>query len=489
MQPRILLIKAAPQADRPSVAPPLGVLTLASVLRERLDADVRVFDAGFEMYGAAPPPADTVRALVDDFEPHVVGISALTCERECLGALAEAAKTQSPDTTVVVGGPYPTAEPVAWQQFDSIDYAILGEADDALPEFVERVVHGVDPTNILGVVKRGDTTTTATALPVADLDAVPLPAWDLIDLARYSDGRYRNQTGLPARRRYASVSTSRGCPYKCAYCHDVLGKKFRGYSVERTLREIDDVVARGVREIHFVDDIFNFDLPRAKAIFYGIAERHPGITIAFPNGLRADRLDEEFAIAAKKAGTWYAAVAVETASPRIQKLIQKHLNLDKVTRAIRWLEDAGICTRSFVMLGFPTETEEEMESTIRYVIDSDTSEASFFNVVPYPGSDLYTLAEEESPGTADEVTLRPFYSEASYYAQVTGKDLSKIRNRAILRFYLSRWRFAKVLWRTPLRQYFSRAYLETLWYFGARAAKSVFTLGRASSTTESQAAS
>src|SRR5262249_36057990 len=158
---------------------------------------------------------------------------------------------------------------------------------------------------------------------------------------------------------------------------------------------------------------------------------------AFPNGLRADRLDQEFAEAARAAGTWYAAVAVETASPRLQKLIQKHLNLDKVRQAIRWLEGARIRTRSVVMLALPTETEAEMESTIRYVIDSDTSEASFFNVVPYPGSHLHELAEGLAPGAADQSTLAPFYSEQSFYSLVTGRNLSRIRDRAILRFYLS----------------------------------------------------
>lgn len=473
MRPRVLLIKAAPTADRPSVAPPLGVLTLASWLRQELDAEVRVHDAGFEMYGASPPPVATVQKLVADLRPHVVGLGALTCERDCLGALARAVKEIAPDTTVVVGGPYPTSEPESWRACPAIDLAIRGEADEALPELVARIVRGQDPRGIPGVVDRISTPVSAVAPPIADLDSVPLPAWDLIDLRAYARGRYRNQTGLPARRVYASVTTSRGCPYRCAYCHDVLGKRFRGYSVERVMAEIDDVVARGAREIHFVDDIFNFDLGRAKEIFGRIAERHPGLSIAFPNGLRADRLDEEFAIAARRAGTWYAGVAIETASPRLQKLIHKHLNLEKVRRAIQWLERAGICTRSFVMLGFPTETEAEMEATIRFVIDSDTSEASFFNVVPYPGSGLYELAEQESPGTADDVVERPFYSEASYYARVTGRDLSRIRDRAIRRFYLSRLRFARSLWRMPLRAFFSRAYLETLWYFGARAARSV----------------
>ena len=473
MKPRVLLIKAAPKADRPSVAPPLGVLGLASVLRRELDADVRVYDAGFDMYGAAPPPVEQTTAMIEEFEPDFVGISALTCERECMIALADAAKRARPQTTVIVGGPYPTAETTAWRDAEGIDWAVIGEGDEAFPALIRAVMAGDDPEPIPGVLGRTGSGEFALAPPVADLDALPLPAWDLVDLRAYSDPKYRNQTGLPAHQTYVSLCTSRGCPFKCAYCHDVHGKKFRGVSVERVLEQVDEVVAAGAREIHFVDDIFNWDLPRAKAIFRGIAERHPKMRIAFPNGLRADQLDQEFAVEAKRAGTWYAAVAVETASPRIQKLIKKHLNLEKVRRAIGWLEGEGIRTRSFVMLGFPTETEQEMEETIRFVIDSDTSEASFFNVVPYPGSPLHDLAESEAPGAADEVTKAPFYSEESYYSKVTGRNLSKVRDRAILRFYMSRARFLKFFLRTPLRFYFSRAFLETVAYFGLKAGKSL----------------
>jgi radical SAM superfamily enzyme YgiQ (UPF0313 family) len=473
MTARVLLLKAAPKADRPAVAPPLGILQLAAALREKLRAQVRVHDTGFDMYGAKPPPVERVQALVRETRADVVGISALTCERECMAAVAAAAKAARPEATVVVGGPYPTAEPEGWRSCAAIDYAVLGEGDIAFPELVRRVAARESVLPLQGVLGREGVALPAAAPPVPDLDALPFAAWDLVDLSRYADRRYRNMTGLPARVRYAALSTSRGCPYRCSYCHDVHGKSFRASSPERVLAEIEHLHALGVREFHFVDDIFNFDLPRAKAIFNGIVERGLRIGLTFPNGLRADRLDEEFAVLAARAGCRYAAVAVETASPRLQKLIQKHLNLEKVRQAISWLERAGICVRSFCMLGFPTETEDEMEQTVRYVIGSETSEASFFNVVPYPGSHLHELAEGVAPGVAQDVTLAPFYSEKSFYSQATGKDLSRIRDRAILRFYLSRGRFLKVLWRIPFAFWFSRAFLETLWYFGSRAAKSV----------------
>jgi radical SAM superfamily enzyme YgiQ (UPF0313 family) len=474
MQPRVLLLKAAPKADRPAIAPPLGVLQLAAALRRRLDADVRVYDCNFAMYGAAPPPVELVRNMVHEFAPHVVGISTLTCERDCMQQIAAAAKAARPDVHVVVGGPYPTAEPLAWRECGAVDFAVLGEGDEVFPELVRRLVAGAAIDGLPGVATRSGPGAVAPAPAVADLDALPFAAWELIDFRRYTNRRFRNMTGLPATKRYASLSTSRGCPYRCSYCHDVHGKKFRASSPERVLAEIAHLHRLGVREIHFVDDIFNFDLERAKAIFRAIIASGMRIGITFPNGLRADRLDAEFATLAGQAGCHYAAVAVETASPRLQKLIRKHLNLDKVRQAIGWLEGAGICVRSFCMLGFPTETEAEMEQTVRWVIESPTSEASFFNVVPYPGSHLHDLAEDFAPGVAEDVTLAPFYSERSFYSQATGRNLAKVRDRAILRFYLSRGRFLKVLWRMPFSFWASPAFLATVWYFGLRALRGLF---------------
>lgn len=473
MSARVLLIKAAPKADRPSLAPPVGIISLAAALRRAIDAEVRLFDAGFDMYGKAPVPDARLQELVRTFRPQVVGISALTCERDALDQLAKAVRRVEPDVPIVVGGPYPTSEPVAWRSATDVDWAFRGEAEDHFPEVVTRLVGGRSPLGVPGVVGRsGDAGPVAP--PVADLEGLPLGAWDLVDLRSYSQSKYRNMTGLPAFRVYAGVCTSRGCPYRCSYCHDVHGKRFRAWSPERVLREIDHVASFGAREIHFVDDIFNFDLERSKQIFRAMATRRPRFSIAFPNGLRADRLDREFVKEAKAAGARCASVAVETASPRLQKLIRKHLDLDRVREAIAWFEEEGIRTRAFVMLGFPTETVEEMEASIRYVIESRTSEASFFNVVPYRGSHLHDLAEGFAPGAADEVALAPFYSEQSFYAKATGRDLLKIRDRAILRFYLSRLRFIRVFLSMPLRFYVSRGFLSTVFYFGLRAVRSVF---------------
>jgi hypothetical protein len=104
-------------------------------------------------------------------------------------------------------------------------------------------------------------------------------------------------------------------------------------------------------------------------------------------------VDEELMDKMAEAGTKFISYAVETASPRLQKLIRKHLNLDKVFKAIDYTTKVGIVTRGFFMLGFPTETEEEAIQTIEYAKSSSLCGATFFTVVYFPGTELFKLAK------------------------------------------------------------------------------------------------
>ena len=127
---------------------------------------------------------------------------------------------------------------------------------------------------------------------IENLDAMPYPAWDLIDIPRYRKFMRMSGCGI---NNYAVLFTSRACPYRCSYCHKIFGKGFRAHSPERVLTEIQMLHdTYGVREFEIVDDIFNCDLPRAKRIFDLIAESGMKIRFTFPNGIRGDHADEEF---------------------------------------------------------------------------------------------------------------------------------------------------------------------------------------------------
>src|SRR5262249_42604628 len=192
--------------------------------------------------------------------------------------------------------------------------------------------------------------------------------------------------------------------------HDIFGKTFRFRSPENVAAEVKMLKDMGVDELQIVDDIFNMNPPRMKAVCRAIEPYRMNIT--FPNGLRFDILDEEGCEALTRAGTYAACVAVEAITPRLQELIKKHLRVEKTQQAIHRMTERGVLVRGFFMIGFPTETLDEIQATIDYAVNSDLSQAYFFNVVPQPGTPLYDLALQEHPAALEAQALQEYNAEA-----------------------------------------------------------------------------
>jgi radical SAM superfamily enzyme YgiQ (UPF0313 family) len=158
-------------------------------------------------------------------------------------------------------------------------------------------------------------------------------------------------------------------------------------------------------------------------------------------------------------GSYYAAVAIETVSPRLQELIEKYLDIDKAEWSINALEKAGISVAGFFMLGFPTETPEEIDATVDYALRSDITVATFFTVTPQPETPLYETAMKESPealaiSSELEKTTNSYRDASSWYELATDYPLHKKIRSAHLRFYMNPKRVIKILGVWPMRTLF-----------------------------------
>ncbi|HET7824902.1 MAG TPA: radical SAM protein [Anaeromyxobacter sp.] len=445
---RILLGKARVTAlEQQALVPPMGLLYLASALRDH-GHEVRVYEAG-----AAWRDAGRFAAAVEAFRPDVVGISALTIEAGVMLRMAAAARRARPGVPVIVGGPHPTSYPEHCLADANVDHAVVGEGEATVVELVDRLVRGGDPAAVPGVVSRGRLGVPVRAAPrepAPDLDGLPAPAWDLVDVGFYA----RHLSMAPVGRRpYLALVTSRGCPYRCIYCHAVHGKRYRARSPRAVLAEIDALVSRfGIREFEVLDDAFNLDYGRAAEILDGLAARRPGVRLLFPNGVRTDLLDDAQIARLRRAGTCFLSVAVETAVPRLQDLIRKHLRLDVVRRNIDVAVGQGMYVNGFFMLGFPTETLEEARSTVAFAVASRLHQALFFNVVPFAGTELAAVA-----GAADPVLAGGGVEALDYYrAQVnvsamTDAELFGLQRSAYLRFYADPRRIVRIAASHPRR--------------------------------------
>ena len=228
------------------------------------------------------------------------------------------------------------------------------------------------------------------------------------------------------------------------YCHNLFGKKLRKRSVENVLGEMELLVKQfGIRELEFIDDIFNLDVPRSKAIFQGVIDRGLDLTFAFPNGLRSDSFDEELLKVMKKAGAYRLVFAIESGSPRIQKAIHKNLDLDKARRNIEMANKMGFFLGGFFIMGFPDETEEEIWQTIDFARQSKLHTANFFILTPFPNTEVWEQALRA--GMPVDANFQHYYEVLVNLSKVSSERLEKLRLKATAKFYLNPiriWRFA-----------------------------------------------
>ena len=376
----------------PLATPPLGIMYIAAYLRERFPLEIKLVNQRVEDCSHD----DIIRQIID-FDADIVGLGSMTPTAHGMPVIARGVRDAKPDTFIVLGGPHVSAfgKP-ALEHCPAADAAVAGEGELSM-EMILRALHeGGGFSHIPGLMwrdKEGEIITNSGRVPVIeDLDTIPMAAYDLIDLSKY----WRTQSMPPIpRRRYVSLLSSRGCPYACMWCHNIFGRAFRAHSAARIVDEVRHYVKTyGIDDIEFVDDSFNLSKERLLDFSDLLLKTNGPIKIAFPNALRADLLEESTVDALVDAGVYFCSFALESGSPRIQEFTGKRLNIPQFLKAIELSTRKGIFANGFMMLGFPTETEEEMQETIRVATDSQLHTASFFTVTPFPGTALYEYVKE-----------------------------------------------------------------------------------------------
>ncbi len=435
------------------VATPIGIASLAAYLREHsaFSHDIRLIDMALDHL-----TVDQVVERVGRFHPDLIGLGVRTVEAATMHALARKLKKTLPEVPIVAGGPHPTAIPQAVLSDRAIDCAVIGEGEVTFTELVDRVARGQTWKGLAGCAWRDeDTVRLGPPRPlVEDLDSLPFPAWDLLDLRAYSDPK-RAPAGLPRfGRYYSTLMTTRGCPYRCIYCHNIFGKRLRTKSPDRVLEEIlwmNDTF--GIDDFHIWDDCFNLHKDRAIRIFKAIKESGRDLHFSFPNALRMDLIDPALITALEEGGTYLTCVAIETATPRLQKLIRKHLNLDKARKSIDLLARSRILTHGYFMLGFPSETLAEMEATVRFAIDSKLDSAFFFRVLPLPGTELHRMVRGQQDDARVDWDAFRFadiaFSETTNCSPVPAEQIGRLQARAMRAMNVSPRRIARIARKVP----------------------------------------
>jgi len=462
---RILLLKARYSQNFGHISPPLGLLYLSAYLKAQghevrvlhLDA-IRLMDEG-------------VAEVMKSFSPRIVGLSAITAEADSLHALAALSKAVLPGVLVIAGGAYPSGYDEECLSDSNIDIVARGEGEITLAEVIGRIGRGEDLTGVGGLSRRGGGGAIIREPDrpfISDLDDLPMPDWDAVNRDMYS--MFVPHTPLLYGKRYLGILTSRGCPYKCVFCHAIMGKCFRAHSVSRVVSEIEFLCRNyGAERIEVLDDTFNLDRERAFAIFSELKNRNLPVKI-YICGIRADLLDAAMIDAMASAGVVYVGMGIESASPATQAAIGKNLDLEKVRANCELLARRGIFTTASFLLGLPGETVADCVRTLWFASTLKVHTAMISSLRVYKGSSLASslpaaalINQKNDRGTYSGLSPTPSCSS------IVPWKLSLLKIAGNLLFYLYPFRLFRILRDIPepdskvfglfLRKFMERTFL------------------------------
>lgn len=403
----ILLVNAPARSARREalVMPPLGLAYLAAVAREA-GHRVTMLDAFAEGLDW-PEFARRVSARRYD----VVGFSGMT---PVIDTVERGIRICRPFAgTLVLGGPHATARRASiLEEIPELDYAVHGEGEATFRALLEALDGGRVSPEIPGLITREGIGPEPPRC--RDLDALPLPARDLLPNRRY---RYP----LCGTARVTSMITSRGCPYQCIFCDKtIFGSTWLARSAASVLAEIDEAVGRyGVQSVVFYDDLFTLNRKRLVEICEGLLARPYRITWKCEG--RVNLADPEVLALMRRAGCDAIAYGVETVHPKGLAFLRKNTTPDQAREAFRRTRQAGIKTMGYFVLGIPVETYEEELETIRFAIEIGADYAQFSVLSPLLGSELHETAkangwyaEVAAHNINDRDRLRPVLLSANW---------------------------------------------------------------------------
>ncbi|HLP45552.1 MAG TPA: amino acid adenylation domain-containing protein, partial [Candidatus Kapabacteria bacterium] len=237
---------------------------------------------------------------------------------------------------------------------------------------------------------------------ITELDRLPIPDRGLVNYEQY-----HKFIGLAPVKHAVSIQGTRGCPYNCLYCHKIWPKKHVFRSAENIFEEIRQCYQHGIKRFAYVDDILNLNIENSSKLFALIIKNKMKLQMFFPNGVRGDILTESYIDLMMEAGTIDLMMALESASPRIQTLVRKNLNLEKFEKNLQYIikHYPNVNLEMNIMVGFPTETEEEALMSLEFLERHKWIHFPNLNLLKiYPNTDMYHLARQN--GISDGAITR-----------------------------------------------------------------------------------
>jgi anaerobic magnesium-protoporphyrin IX monomethyl ester cyclase len=389
---------------------PLGSMYAAAELRAH-GHDVAFFDAMLasseDEWGHAIARRRPDVAVI--FEDNFNYLSKMCLLRMRTAALRMLELARDAGCVAIVCGSDATDHPEQYLDHGA-DFVVVGEGEETLTQLLEHVGCAPlqDPTELCGLVFRdADSALVSTGRRpnLKDLDAIPFPAWDLIDVERY------RRAWAPHGHFSMNMVTTRGCPFHCNWCaKPIWGQRYNVRSPENVVDELEWLRgAYSPDHISFADDIFG--LRPGWLRDYADLVRSRDAVVPFKCLSRADLLLRDGEIAAlRDAGCETVWVGAESGAQQVLDAMDKGTRVDQIVESARRLHEAGIRVGFFLQFGYPGEGADEIEATRRLVREAGPDDIGISVSYPLPGTRFYErvradLGDKQNWVSSDDLSM------------------------------------------------------------------------------------
>ena len=364
---------------------PLGLGYLASYIRSK-GIEVKIADLRHAKN-------NDFAKLLTEYQPDIVGISCMTTNQNEAYEIARTAKRILGNSLVILGGVHATFmyEEIL-KKIKEIDITVIGEGEITLHELCKAWEAGLSSDSLAkinGIAYRenGAVAVTPAREKIQIIDDLPIPAFDLVALPDI-ECYFKNSRDLP-------VLTSRGCPFKCAFCSTSVmhGQQYRKRDPEKIVDELEFLINRyGAVSFSFVDDTFTVDKERTKKICYEIIRRN--LNIKWGCSARVDTLTADMLKIMKKAGCKGLFFGIESLNDNVLKKIKKGFTARKAVKMVKMAMDEGITVDTSFILGLPGDSLDNSRKICDFVKKYKINGRVLTNTLQIlPGTDMYLNPE------------------------------------------------------------------------------------------------
>ncbi|HPL95296.1 MAG TPA: radical SAM protein [bacterium] len=387
---KVILVQPKNNALETTYAP-LGLLSLAAYIRSEFE--VKIIDLRFTT-------TNELYQLIKDWQPLAVGFSMLTGSAITqIIEVSQFIKENYPEIKTIVGGIHPTFFPQQTLANQYLDFVVINEGEKVMLDLLKSLVGDQNFSNINNLCwkdKNHEIHCNQLNDNFLNLNDLPMPAWDLIDVTRY----VKNLSTNPGEY-VIDFYTSKGCPFPCSFCYNLNFNKrqWRARSAERAVAELEYLFNQYHINYFIIHDD-NFVVDRERALKFAELILAKGLKVKYSVDARVDFFDYNFLQTLKESGLCELRVGCESGSNRLLKeIIDKQITVEQIIRAVEIAKSLDLKVLLSFVIAWPTETIKERQATINLILKLLSLHPGawiypLWIYIPYPGTTLFNKATE-----------------------------------------------------------------------------------------------